>query len=80
MNMSLRDMMSLGYKFLFDKNNRFPKKEPPINSIDSNKINNIKDDFAMVWFGHSTFYVKLDGYHILLDPMFSEVPSIHFLF
>ena len=75
MNMSLLDMMSLGYKFLFDKNNRFPKKEPPINSIDSNKINNIKDDFAMVWFGHSTFYVKLDGYHILLDPMFSEVPA-----
>ncbi|MGB0869721.1 MAG: MBL fold metallo-hydrolase [Flavobacteriales bacterium] len=29
----------------------------------------------LVWFGHSSFLLQLEGNNILLDPMFSEVPA-----
>lgn len=28
-----------------------------------------------VWYGHSAFYLKMDGMHILLDPMFGDYPA-----
>lgn len=28
-----------------------------------------------MWFGHSAFYLNMNGKHILLDPMFGEYPS-----
>ena len=31
----------------------------------------------MIWFGHSTFLLELDGKNILLDPMFGDVPAPH---
>lgn len=31
----------------------------------------------LVWFGHSTFLLEMEGKRILLDPVFSQVPAPH---
>ena len=31
--------------------------------------------FSFTYFGHSTFGLEIDGYHILVDPYFSDNPA-----
>jgi len=33
-----------------------------------------RDDDFIVWLGHATFYMQLDGVKILTDPVFGDVP------
>lgn len=50
----------------------------PTDSIPSEKINllenTITDDF-MVWFGHSSYFMKIDGKSFLIDPVLSKNAS-----
>ncbi|MGB3774426.1 MAG: MBL fold metallo-hydrolase, partial [Leeuwenhoekiella sp.] len=61
-------------RFLFEKNDR---KEPK-NRIPSEK-NNLylipATDDILVWFGHSSYFMQLDGIKILVDPIFSGSAS-----
>ena len=77
MHMGPKDIATITYKYLFEKNEKVPKTEPPIEKVDSLTIANTNEDFSFVWFGHSTFYIKMGNKNILLDPMFSEVPAPH---
>lgn len=77
MDMSAKDMVSVTYKFLFGSGDKTPDKEPPMEKVDSTLLAQINDDFSFVWFGHSTFFIKMGGKNILLDPMFGEVPAPH---
>lgn len=49
----------------------------PIKSLPSIKtdLRLLSDEAQVVWFGHSSFLISIDGKKILADPVFSERPS-----
>ena len=61
---------SVLYEFLFMKT----ENTSPTGTIPSTKTNikhlNNSDD-ALIWFGHSSYYIQIDGKSILVDPVFS---------
>lgn len=62
------------YETLFTK---FPNRSP-IDSLPSIKTNLktlASSENAYVWFGHSSFFLQLDGVKILVDPVFSGKAS-----
>jgi L-ascorbate metabolism protein UlaG (beta-lactamase superfamily) len=63
-------MTELLWEFFFqDKTRRYP-----LDTIPSAKVDLLSlplDQDVLVWFGHSSFYIQLDGKRILSDPVFS---------
>lgn len=57
-------------KFLFGKNNRSNPKEP-LPTKKENLLNLNRDENAIIWFGHSSYFMQADGKTILADPVFS---------
>ena len=63
-------MVNVTYNFIFGK---FPRQKPIV------KIPSIKTDLhqlpidsnVLVWFGHSSYFIQLDGKRFLIDPVFS---------
>ncbi len=55
----------------------------PKNTVPSSPLPSIKTDLknlpdgkpVLVWFGHSSYLIKIDGKHILVDPVFSGYAS-----
>lgn len=61
-------------EFIFGKN----KRATPIDEIPSTKTNLLKLDInenVLVWFGHSSYFIQLDGKRILVDPVLSGAAS-----
>ena len=59
---------------LFSKNeNRRPKQEIPTRKTDLHRLDKSKD--VLVWFGHSSYFIQIDGKRILVDPVFSNAAS-----
>ncbi len=58
------------YEFLFKSK---PRKKPtePIPSMKTDLLKLPKDQDILVWFGHSSYFIQLDGKRILVDPVFS---------
>ncbi|MEQ8909512.1 MAG: MBL fold metallo-hydrolase [Vicingaceae bacterium] len=57
---------------------RSPAKAIDPLKIDSAQIANHPDSSTqLIWFGHSTFLLQINGLKLLLDPMFGDVPSPH---
>jgi L-ascorbate metabolism protein UlaG (beta-lactamase superfamily) len=57
-------------KFFFDKSEqRIPPA--PLPSIKSDLLNLNKDENILVWFGHSSYFMQIDGRTFLVDPVFS---------
>jgi len=62
------------YKSLFEKNPRLePKDSLPSLKTDLHGLN--KEDNVLVWFGHSSLFLQIDGKRILVDPIFSGKAS-----
>ncbi|WP_233589264.1 MBL fold metallo-hydrolase [Gynurincola endophyticus] len=62
------------YKMLFKK---FPRTAP-VDSLPTIKTNLKQLDInenVLVWFGHSSVYIQIEGKRILIDPVFSERAS-----
>lgn len=61
--------------FLFEKHpNRIPTK--PLEFITpALKEKQISDEPEIIWFGHSSYLIKINGQRILVDPIFSRTPS-----
>lgn len=60
-------------QFLFGKNvDRAPVKSLPSVRTD---LQSLSEKPNLVWFGHSSFLISVDGKKILSDPVFSERPS-----
>jgi L-ascorbate metabolism protein UlaG (beta-lactamase superfamily) len=63
-------MLSVSYDFLFKKKPR----QRPVDSIPSMKTDLatiVADSNVLVWFGHSSYYMQIDGKRFLVDPVFS---------
>jgi L-ascorbate metabolism protein UlaG (beta-lactamase superfamily) len=67
-------MMGLMYRALF----RPGARRTPIDKIPSNKSDLLTlpiDQDVLVWFGHSSYFIQIDGKRILVDPVFSGYAS-----
>ena len=61
-------------QFLFGKDhNSIPTAPLPSVKTDLHKLN--KSENAVVWMGHSSYYIQLDGIRFLIDPVFSDNAS-----
>ena len=75
-DLSFLETVKLAYTFFTTKvENGRPKTDLKAISIDSTNIANYKGKARMVWFGHSSFLLQIDGKTILLDPMFDKVAA-----
>src|SRR5690606_11560796 len=63
-------MSSVAYDFIFTK---FPRTEPTdsIPSIKTDLKNLPITENVLVWFGHSSYFIQLNGKRFLIDPVFS---------
>ncbi|HMG82161.1 MAG TPA: MBL fold metallo-hydrolase [Ferruginibacter sp.] len=62
------------YDFLFKKSNRnIPSHVLP--SVKTNLLTLDPDENVLVWFGHSSYFIQVDGKKILVDPVFSGSAS-----
>jgi L-ascorbate metabolism protein UlaG (beta-lactamase superfamily) len=61
-------------EFIFDKSpNVAPKDSLPAQKVDLKTLNPNED--ILVWFGHSSYFIQIDGKKILVDPVFSGAAS-----
>jgi len=63
-------MLGVTYEYFFKKSAR----RTPVNSIPSIKTDLLHlpaDKDILVWFGHSSYFIQVDGKKILVDPVFS---------
>lgn len=60
--------------FLFSKTERLTPKNG-IPSMKTDLLSLSKSDDVLVWFGHSSYYIQIDGKSMLVDPVFSPAAS-----
>lgn len=66
------------WDFLFRKDDKLrPEKELPVVKTDLTKIPLDKD--VIVWFGHSSYLIQIDGKRILVDPVFCMASPVSFI-
>ena len=76
--LSFSETMKLAYTFFSTKvPNGRPKENLKPTQLDSTKVADYKGKTRMIWFGHSSFLLQIDGKNILLDPMFGKVAAPH---
>ena len=64
--------------FLFKKETDLrPETEIPVIKTDLSKIS--KDENVLVWFGHSSYFIQVDGKRILVDPVFCVASPVSFV-
>ena len=63
-------MLNIMVGFLIKK---FPRQKPveAIPSIKTDLLNLPKDRNVLVWFGHSSYFIQIEGKRFLIDPVFS---------
>lgn len=62
------------WDFLFGKKEQLiPQKLIPVEKVDLKAFNKSED--IIIWLGHSSYYMQLDGKSILIDPVFSAYAS-----
>ena len=72
------ETLKIARKFFFTKvPNGVPSGPIGVQRIDSAQVVDYKGETRLVWFGHSAFLLQMKGKHILIDPMFGEVPAPH---
>ena len=67
------------WEFLFaDRSNLEP--DMPIKAVKTDLKNLPADENLMVWFGHSSYLLQIDGKRILADPVFYTASPVSFLY
>ena len=65
---------SLIWSGIFDKNERLVPDSPvPVVKTDLKSLNPKTD--AVVWLGHSSWFIQANGRRILVDPVFSDIAA-----
>lgn len=77
MDMDLGKALKMLPEFFKNDPSRRPDFDFPFEYRDSLELVSKNHPTRLVWFGHSTFLVQIEGKTILIDPMFGEVPSPH---
>ena len=67
-------MPGVMFDFIFNGNPR-QKPSKPIPHVDTDLKSLPADSNLLVWFGHSSYYIQLNGLKILVDPVFSDNAS-----
>ncbi|MEP1085618.1 MBL fold metallo-hydrolase [Algoriphagus sp.] len=75
LDMEFSEAIKMLPEFLKNDPNRRPNFDLPVEMRDSLELVDKDHPTRLVWFGHSTFLLQIEGKNILIDPMFSEVPS-----
>lgn len=76
-NRTFTPMFSKGYSMggiIYDQLFKSHPRRRPVDSLPSVKTNLLElpaDSNLLVWFGHSSYYMQLEGLKILVDPVFS---------
>jgi hypothetical protein len=76
-NLSVTPQLTEGYTFfrVIRENllTSWPDKIPahPVPSIKTNLIELPKQEDVLIWFGHSSYFMQVDGKRFLVDPVFS---------
>lgn len=66
------------WDFLFEKREGLrPEKEMPV--IKTNLKDIKRHENVLVWFGHSSYFIQLDGKRILVDPVFCMASPVSFV-
>jgi L-ascorbate metabolism protein UlaG (beta-lactamase superfamily) len=77
MDMSFTDYVSTTWDFLFTRNHRTPNTELPVRQVDLSHFNKQgSDQLNVTWLGHSSLMINIDGYKILVDPVFEKRISV----
>jgi L-ascorbate metabolism protein UlaG (beta-lactamase superfamily) len=69
------DSKSLFFEFLFGSKDDKPDKGLPVIKPDLTKFLEKSSDIKVIWFGHSSFLINLNGKIILVDPVISDYAS-----
>ncbi len=77
MDMSFGETMETLADFIKGTQNAKPDFELPVEKVDSLNWEQNDSTNRLVWFGHSSFLIKLDGKNILIDPMMGKVAAPH---
>tara|TARA_R110002012_G_scaffold228194_2_gene400468 strand:+ start:75049 stop:76203 length:1155 start_codon:yes stop_codon:yes gene_type:complete len=75
MDMDFTEAIKMLPEFFKNDPSRRPDFELPIEHRDSLELVDKNHPTRLVWFGHSSFLLQIDGKTILIDPMFGEVPA-----
>jgi L-ascorbate metabolism protein UlaG (beta-lactamase superfamily) len=54
------------------------KEEPSIPYVKTDLLNIDENEDILVWFGHSSYLIQLEGKRLIVDPIFSEISSPFF--
>ena len=64
--------------FLFRKTeNLRPENEVPVIKTDLHKLG--RDENVLIWFGHSSYFIQVDGKRFLVDPVFCMASPVSFV-
>lgn len=77
MDMSVGTFFKIIAAYFAKNPNTSPEDNIPVSKIDSLAIARYSGPSRLVWFGHSTFLLQIEGKNILIDPMFGNVPAPH---
>lgn len=67
-------IMKILFNFVFNKNKlRIPSNTIP--HVKTDLLHLTKDQNILVWFGHSSYFMQIDGKRVLVDPVFSGAAS-----
>ncbi len=73
---SFSDYKKMISKMLKGNPNGRPANNVPVQRWSKEEVENIADSTSSaIWYGHSSFYLKMNNKNILLDPMFGEYPA-----
>jgi L-ascorbate metabolism protein UlaG (beta-lactamase superfamily) len=77
LDMSFTDYVSTTWDFFFTRNHRTPDTELPVKQVELSDFNNQdSDQLNVTWLGHSSLMINIDGYKILIDPVFEKRISV----
>src|SRR5690606_39019437 len=74
MHMDLSTIVSVLRDQIKGISNSRPEKPIPVVPIDSLHIQEDRTN-SLIWFGHSSFLLRLDSLNIIVDPMFGDSPA-----
>ncbi|MDR7128197.1 L-ascorbate metabolism protein UlaG (beta-lactamase superfamily) [Algoriphagus sp. 4150] len=75
MDMDFAEAIKMLPEFFKNDPTRRPGFDLPLVHRDALELVTKEQPTRLVWFGHSTFLLQMDGKTILIDPMFGEVPA-----